>query len=100
VTAAPVVEQRPLRPSHRRVMQLFKRYGAMTHQEALEAAKVDEWDISPSGLRSRVAELCPPRGAGMLNTGHKRKIGPSAGQTIWDLDPSVDEPYITVGGKD
>jgi hypothetical protein len=98
-TESVAVEPRPLRPSHRRVLQLFARYGAMTDSEALEAAKVDNWDISPSGLRSRRAELCPPRGAGIKDSGRKRKIGPSAGSTVWELDPDVNEPFITVGGQ-
>lgn len=94
-----VVEPRPLRPSHRRVLQLFNRYGPMSDQEALEAAKSEGWDISPSGLRSRRAELCPPRGAGIRDTGRKRKIGPSAGSTIWESDTTIEEPFVTVGGQ-
>lgn len=93
------VEPRPLRASHRRTLQLFNRYGAMTDAEALEAAKSEGWDISPSGLRSRRAELCPPRGAGIRDSGRKRKIGPSTGSTVWELDDSVEEPFITVGGE-
>jgi hypothetical protein len=97
--AIPVVEPRPLRPSHRRVLQLFHRYGCMTSSEALEAAKADGWDISPSGLRSRIAEMCPPRGGGMLDTGRKRKIGSGKGQTVYDVDQTIEEPFITVGGQ-
>lgn len=92
-------EVRPLRPSHRRVLQLFNRYGRMTDSEAYEAAKAEEWEISPSGLRSRRAELCPPRGAGIKDSGRKRKIGPGAGQTVWELDSTVEEPFVTVGGS-
>jgi hypothetical protein len=92
-------EPRSLRPSHRRVLQLFRTYGPQTDSEALECAKAEGWDISPSGLRSRRAELCPPRGAGIRDSGRKRKLGPSTGSTIWELDPAVDEPYVTVGGE-
>jgi hypothetical protein len=71
----------------------------MAAGEALEAAKADNWEISPSGLRSRIAEMCPPRGAGMLDTGRKRKIGSGKGQTVYDVDQTVDEPFITAGGN-
>jgi hypothetical protein len=70
----------------------------MTDSEALEAAKSEGWDISPSGLRSRRAELCPPRGAGIRDSGRKRKIGLSAGSTVWELDTTIEEPFVTVGG--
>lgn len=84
---APAIERPKLRPAHRRIYQLYNRYGALTHSEALECAQADGWDISPSGLRSRVSELCPPKGAGLMDSGRKRN-----NQTVWMIDPSVDEP--------
>lgn len=89
----PAILQTPsVRPAHRRAYQLFHRYGALTHSEALECAKAEGWDISPSGLRSRVSELCPPKGAGLIDSGKKGTSGKGRGETIWMLDPSVDEP--------
>jgi hypothetical protein len=88
------VEVRTLRASHRRVIQLFRTYGPMTDAEAYEAAKADGWQISPSGLRSRRAEVSPPRGAGIRNTGQRRKsaLGTSS-SVVWELDPTVTEPF-------
>lgn len=76
-----------IRPAHRRVYQLFTRYGSLTDQEALECAKADGWDISPSGLRTARAAIRPPRGAGLVDTGRKRN-----NSTVWGIDPTVDEP--------
>lgn len=90
---APTTEPRTLRASHRRVLQLFVRFGPMTDAEAYDAAVSDGWKISPSGLRSRRAELCPPRGKGIRDTGKKRHgtLGIKAA-TIWGIDAAVDEP--------
>lgn len=83
-----------LRASHRRVLQLFRQYGPSTDQELYEAAKAEGWDISPSGLRSRRAELSPPRGAGVRDSQRKRKtqIGVRSA-VIWELDDTVADPY-------
>lgn len=91
---APTTEPRTLRASHRRVLQLFVRFGDMSDSEAYEAARADGWQISPSGLRSRRAELCPPRGAGIRDTGRRRKspLGTST-SAVWGIDPNVTEPY-------
>lgn len=93
-TTESAVEVRTLRASHRRVLQLFRTYGCMTHQEAYEAAKADGWQISPSGLRSRCAEVSPPRGAGLRDSGQRRKsqIGVKTA-TVWEIDPTVTEPF-------
>lgn len=84
---APAVSPPKIRPAHRRVYQLFNRYGSQTDAEALEAARADGWSISPSGLRTARAAMCPPRGAGLRDTGRKRN-----GSTVWGIDVSVDEP--------
>jgi hypothetical protein len=83
-------EPRPklLRASHRRVLQLFRTYGNMTDQEALGVANSEGWHIAPSSLRSRRAEVTPPRGRGIRDTGRKRNHS-----TVWDIDPSVTEPF-------
>jgi hypothetical protein len=76
-----------LRPSHRRVIQLFRRFGPMTDEEALEAAISDGWAISPSGLRSRRAEVTPPRGRGIRDSGHKRETAQAKKKAIvWEVD--------------
>ncbi len=91
-----------IRASHRRVMQLFRRYGPQTDSEAFEAAMADGWKISPSGLRSRRAELCPPRGAGIRDSGKKRKTPMGFDSFVWELDPTVEQPEArhTNPGKD
>jgi hypothetical protein len=76
-----------VRPSHRRVVQLFRTYGPMTDQEALEVAISEGWAISPSGLRSRRAEVTPDRGRGIRDSGTKRN-----NSTVWELDPEADGP--------
>lgn len=96
---APVAPPKLLRASHRKVLQLFRLYGAQSDQELYEAAKAEGWDISPSGLRSRRSELSPPRGAGLKDSGKRRKtlVGNtgrfSRRAIIWEIDASVDEPY-------
>lgn len=95
---ATVPEVRPLRPSHRRVLQLFRTFGPQTHEEALQAAISDGWPISPSGLRTLISELVPPRGRGIRDSGKKRQTWIAAKRrytsaTIWELDASVDEPF-------
>lgn len=87
VTAPATERPKTLRASHRRVLHLFRIYGPMTDQEALGVAISEGWAISPSGLRSRRAELTPERGRGIRSTGRKRNK-----QTVWELDPAVDEP--------
>lgn len=91
---ASVAPPKLLRASHRRLLQLFRTYGAMSDQEALETANADGWAISPSGLRSRRAELTPPRGRGIKDSGLRKKtqigIKPSV---IWTLDSEVSEPW-------
>lgn len=82
-----------LRASHRRVIQLFRSYGPMTDQEALEAAIADGWKVSPSGLRSRRAEVTPPRGRGIRDSGRKRKTQFSENATVWEIDDTVAEPF-------
>ena len=84
-----------LRPAHRRCHQLFKQYGDMTDAEALEAARAEQWGISPSGLRSRRSELCPPRGAGIKDTGRRRNKA-----TVWGVDPEVTEIQVGLEGAD
>lgn len=97
---APAAERpKILRPSHRRVLQLFRVLGAMTDQEAYDAAIADGWQISPSGFRSRRSEVSPPRGAGLRDSGRRRDnlfrvTGKAARRAIvWELDNTVDEPY-------
>lgn len=97
---APAAERpKILRPSHRRVLQLFRVLGAMTDQEAYDAAIADGWQISPSGFRSRRSEVSPPRGAGLKDSGQRRKThfaitGRAARLAIvWELDQSVTEPF-------
>lgn len=76
-----------VRPAHRRVFQLFKTFGAQTDQEALQAAISEGWDVSPSGLRSRRAEITPPRGRGIRASGERRN-----NSTLWEIDPEVKVP--------
>lgn len=76
-----------IRAAHRRVAQLFTTYGAMSDEEALEAAKADGWSVSPSGLRTRRGELCPPRGAGIRDSGRTRKLATGRDATVWERDP-------------
>lgn len=83
---------RGIRASHRRVIQLFRRFGPMTDQEALGAAISDGWRVSPSGLRSRRAEVTPPRGRGIRDSGLKRKTDMGFDSIVWELDPTVDNP--------
>lgn len=79
-----------LRSSHRRVLQLFRRFGEMTDEEALQAAKDDGWVISPSGLRSRRAEVTPPRGRGIVDTGKRRKTAGGGNATVWAIDEKAE----------
>lgn len=98
MTATTLTPPKPLRPSHRRVLQLFRTFGPQTHEEALQAANSDGWDVSPSGLRTLVSELVPPRGRGIRDSGKVRKMW-SAGKrrwstaTVWELDESATEPF-------
>lgn len=86
---APATERpKILRASHRRVLQLFRTYGPMNDQEALGVANSEGWAISPSGLRSRRAEVTPPRGRGIRDAGRKRNHA-----IVWEIDPDVDEPW-------
>lgn len=77
-----------LRASHRRVLQLFRTFGEMTDQEALGVAISEGWNIAPCSLRSRMAEITPPRGRGIRDAGKKRNYS-----TVWEIDPDVAEPY-------
>lgn len=89
-----------IRASHRRVIQLFRRFGPMTDQEALGAAISDGWRVSPSGLRSRRAEVTPPRGRGIRDSGLKRKTEMGFDSIVWELDPEVESPEARpAGGK-
>lgn len=49
-----------LRASHRRVLQLFRRYGNMDDKSLFSVAKAEGWEVSDSGLRSRRSELSKP----------------------------------------
>jgi len=91
-TAVATPERLKLRASHRRVIQLFRTYGAMTDQEALETAIADGWKVSPSGLRSRRAEVTPPRGRGIRDSGKKRQTELGFNATVWEIDPDVETP--------
>jgi hypothetical protein len=96
---APTQSAKPLRASHRRVMQLFRTFGPSTDAELYEAAKAEGWQISPSGLRSRRSEISPPRGAGLRDSGQRRVTHfaisgrLSRKVIIWEIDPTVTEPY-------
>lgn len=89
---APAIPVRRIRPSHRRVIQIFRTFGPQTDEQALQAAISDGWTISPSGLRSRRAEVTPPRGRGIRNSGKKARTASGKIATVWEVDPSVDEP--------
>lgn len=82
-----LVASLPLRPSHRRVIQLFRTYGPQTDQEALQAAISEGWAISPSGLRSRRSEVTPPRGRGIRDSGKRRN-----NSTVWGAGPDRRQP--------
>lgn len=82
-----------MRPSHLYVLQLFRTYGPMTDGQAYEvhqslASEPDRLipNLSPSGLRSRRAELCPPRGEGLKDSGRKLKSDNGHSQTVWEVD--------------
>lgn len=93
---------RGVRASHRRVIQLFRTYGPQTDQEAYQAAIAEGWRVSPSGLRSRRAEVTPPRGRGIRDSGRKRKTDMGFDAIVWELDPTVEEPEARLvnSGKD
>lgn len=75
-----------LRASHRRVIQLFRTYGPMTDEDALRAARADGWLVSPSGLRSRRAEVTPPRGRGIRDSGRREKLASGREAIVWEID--------------
>lgn len=88
-----------MRAVHRRCLQLFKNYGAMTDQEAVGAAIDSGWAITPSGLRSRRAELTPDVGRGIRDSGRKRKTTSGRLATVWEVDPECPEPEAGTLGK-
>lgn len=73
-----------IRDSHRRLIELYRRHGPMTDQEAHQRAIAEGWDTSLSDVRGRRWELTPPRGRGIVSTGGKRN-----GQVLWRADENV-----------
>ena len=90
-----------LRASHLRVLQLFRRYGPMTDEQLYKIARSNDenWLISPSGLRSRRAELTPPRGSGIRDSGREIAIESGRGAIVWVLDEGVETPAAGKCGK-
>lgn len=93
MTSTAIASKPSLRASHRRVLQLFRTFGPMSHQEAYEVAIAEGWVIAPSALRSRINEVCPPKGAGIRDSGQRRKSQFGGSAIIWELDPTVSEPF-------
>ncbi len=81
-----------LRASHIFVLQLFRGYGPMTDEQAWTAYRKIRAQgesvaprMSPSGLRSRRAELCPPRGVGIRDSGRRVQTGSGRLAVVWEI---------------
>jgi hypothetical protein len=82
-----------IRESHAFVKMLFRKHGPMTDEQAWKIYSRDYLHhvsgapvMSPSGLRSRRAELTPPRGKGIRDTGLKSKTTSNRNAVVWDID--------------
>jgi len=84
-----------LRASHRFVLQLFRTYGPMTDEQAWgtylnlfidsSAARELVPRMSPSGLRSRRAEVTEPRGVGIRDSGRRCRTAGGRNAVVWEL---------------
>jgi len=83
-----------IRASHRFVLHLFKSFGAMTDEQAWEAYVSLRANgesslvprMSPSGLRSRRAEVTMPRGVGLRDSGRRAHTSSGRNAVVWEID--------------
>ena len=72
-----------LTQQHLDILDLFDRFGDLSHYGVIHASKAAQVYRSPSGLRTRVSELV---NLGLVKDSLKREATPSGRQaTIWTL---------------
>lgn len=72
-----------LTQQHRDILDLFNRFGDLSHYGVIHSAKTAQVYRSPSGLRTRVNELVR---FGFVKDSGKRELTPSGRTaTIWTL---------------